>query len=124
MNSKEQILEMVKEGTLSVEEGLKLLSAMETKQPVSEVRPSISNARRMIKILINSKDGDDVKVNIPLALVKVGLDIGSKMNVNGKQLDLKGVDLDSIMQMIDEGASGELVNVQSADGETVRIFVD
>jgi len=124
MNSKEQILEMVKEGTLSVEEGLKLLSAMETKQPVSEVRPSVSNARRMIKILINSKDGDDVKVNIPLALVKVGLDIGSKMNVNGKQLDLKGVDLDSIMQMIDEGASGELVNVQSADGETVRIFVD
>lgn len=124
MNSKEQILEMVKEGTLSVEEGLKLLSAMETKQPVSEVRPSVSNARRMIKILINSKDGDDVKVNIPLALVKVGLDIGSKMNVNGKQLDLKGIDLDSIMQMIDEGASGELVNVQSADGETVRIFVD
>jgi len=124
MNSKEQILEMVKEGTLSVEEGLKLLSAMETKQPVNEVRPSVSNARRMIKILINSKDGDDVKVNIPLALVKVGLDIGSKMNVNGKQLDLKGVDLDSIMQMIDEGASGELVNVQSADGETVRIFVD
>lgn len=124
MNSKEQILEMVKEGTLSVEEGLKLLSAMETKQPVSEVRPSVSNARRMIKILINSKDGDDVKVNIPLALVKVGLDIGSKMNVNGKQLDLQGVDLDSIMQMIDEGASGELVNVQSADGETVRIFVD
>ena len=124
MNSKEQILEMVKEGTLSVEEGLKLLSAMETKQPVSEVRPSVSNARRMIKILINSKDGDDVKVNIPFALVKVGLDIGSKMNVNGKQLDLQGVDLDSIMQMIDEGASGELVNVQSADGETVRIFVD
>jgi len=124
MNSKEQILEMVKEGTLSVEEGLKLLSAMETKQPVSEMRPSVSNARRMIKILINSKDGDDVKVNIPLALVKVGLDIGSKMNVNGKQLDLKGIDLDSIMQMIDEGASGELVNVQSADGETVRIFVD
>ncbi len=124
MNSKEQILEMVKEGTLSVDEGLKLLSAMETKSPVNEVRPSGSNARRMIKILVNSKEGDDVKVNIPLALVKVGLDIGSKMNVNGKQLDLKGIDIDSILQMIDEGAIGELVNVQSADGETVRIFVD
>ena len=51
MNSREKIMEMVKDGTLSVEEGLRLLDAIEesekraektTKPAESEVRPPIT----------------------------------------------------------------------------------
>jgi hypothetical protein len=126
MNSKEQILEMVKEGIISVEEGLKLLSAMDSAAPVAGTFPKVrtDNAKRMVRIMINSEKGDNVRVNIPLALVKVGFDIGSKMKVDGNPIDLKGVDFEAIIQMIDEGAVGELVTIDSEDGDKVRIFVD
>lgn len=126
MNSKEQILEMVKDGTITVEEGLKLLNAMEA-TPAKGFAPTpskLSNAKRMVRILVNSEKGDNVRVNIPLALVKVGMDIGSKMKIDGKQVDLKGIDFDEIVSMIDEGATGELVSVDSENGDKVRIFVD
>ena len=126
MNSKEQILEMVKDGTITVEEGLKLLNAMEA-TPAKGFAPAPSkfaNAKRMVRILVNSEKGDNVRVNIPLALVKVGMDIGSKMKIDGKQVDLKGIDFDEIVSMIDEGATGELVSVDSENGDKVRIFVD
>jgi len=126
MNSKEQILEMVKEGTISVDEGLKLLSAMEnnTTETGNFPKARTENAKRMVRILVNSEKGDNVRVNIPLALVKVGFDIGSKMKVDGNPIDLKGIDFDAIIQMIDEGAVGELVTVDSENGDKVRIFVD
>ena len=126
MNSKEQILEMVKDGTISVEDGLKLLAAMDNAAPAAGNLPNIrkDNSKRMVRILINSEKGDNVRVNIPLSLVKVGLDIGSKMKVDGKSVDLKGIDFDAIVSMIDEGAVGELVSVDSENGDKVRVFVD
>lgn len=126
MNSKEQILEMVKEGTISVEEGLKLLTAMETNAPEKGNFPKArtENSKRMVRILVNSEKGDNVRVNIPLALVKVGFDIGTKMKIDGNPIDLKGIDFEAIVQMIDEGAVGELVTVDSENGDKVRIFVD
>jgi hypothetical protein len=125
MNSKEQILEMVKEGTISVEEGLKLLTAMDA-SPVAGNYPKVKteNSKRMVRIVVNSEKGDNVRVNIPLALVKVGFDIGSKMKVDGNPIDLKGIDFEAIVAMIDEGAVGELVTVDSENGDKVRIFVD
>lgn len=127
MNSKEQILELVKDGTITVEEGLKLLTAMDG--PAKSEFPQATaykpaNTKRMVRILVNSEKGDNVRVNIPLALVKVGMDIGSKMKIDGKAVDLKGIDFDDIIQMIDEGATGELVSVDSDNGDKVRIFVD
>ncbi len=126
MNSKEQILEMVKEGTISVEDGLKLLAAMDNAAPAAGNYPNVrkDNSKRMVRILVNSEKGDNVRVNIPLSLVKVGLDIGSKMKVDGKSVDLKGIDFDAIVNMIDEGAVGELVSVDSENGDKVRVFVD
>ncbi|TFG81850.1 MAG: hypothetical protein E4G74_03540 [Erysipelotrichales bacterium] len=126
MNSKEQILEMVKEGTITVDEGLKLLNAMETNTTEAGNFPKArtDNSKKMVRILVNSEKGDNVRVNIPLALVKVGFDIGSKMKVDGNPIDLKSIDFEAIVSMIEEGAVGELVTVDSENGDKVRIFVD
>lgn len=126
MNTKSQILEMVKEGTISVEEGVQLLSALdETK---TNVNPTTNLSKkpltkRMLRVDVDSKDGK-VKVNIPLSLAKIGLDISNQLNINGKQLDLKGIDLDEILSRIDDDASGEIVTVDTEDGEKVRVFID
>lgn len=45
MNSREKIMEMVKDGTLSVEEGLRLLDAIEESENARRRRPNRLNRR-------------------------------------------------------------------------------
>ncbi len=78
----------------------------------------------MLRITVDSADGDRVRVNVPLALVEVAMEIGMEMpQINGTDA-LKGVDLDKILRLVREGLVGNLVEVDSADGDKVRIFVE
>lgn len=78
----------------------------------------------MLRIIVDSSDGDKVRVNIPMALIQVALDAGMEMpQVNGNAA-LKGIDWNQIMELIRHGAIGNLVEVESSDGDVVRIFVE
>ena len=78
----------------------------------------------MLRIIVDSAQGDKVRVNLPMALVQVALDIGMEMpQVNGNPA-LKQIDLAQILKLVEQGAVGNLVEMESADGDTVRIFVE
>lgn len=77
-----------------------------------------------LRIIVNSADGDVVKVNIPLPLVKSALEIGLDLSQESSNPSLKSIDLAQIMQLVSEGIVGNLVEVESSDGDTVRIFVE
>ena len=78
-----------------------------------------------MRIRVDSSDGDKVRVNLPMSLVKVGLEIGMDMSgsVNGME-NLKNVDLSKVLEMVEHGLMGKLVEVQSADGDIVEIVVE
>ena len=126
MNSKERILQMVKDGIITVEEGLHLLEALDPKaNPQTPNTPKKPVNERMIRILVDSEDGERVRVNMPMSLVKLGIDINNKLNVGGKSIDLGGVDLNAILAQIDSDLiDGELITVDGKDGEKVRIILD
>ncbi|MBS3973214.1 MAG: hypothetical protein KGZ84_09485 [Erysipelotrichia bacterium] len=129
MNSKEQILQMVKDGTISVEDGLKLLEALGLQSaPIPPVAPVINvnpaGGKKMLRVVVDSAKGDVVRINVPTSLVKAGLNLSGQLKVDGNPIDMKGVDVDMIMAAIEEGATGEIVNVESADGDVVKIFID
>lgn len=121
MNTKEQILQMVKDGDINIEEAAKLLEALETPTQ-SVVRPQ--NSKQKLRILVDSANGDTVRINVPISLIKAGVNLASQLNVNGQPIDMKGVDMDMVMKAIEEGETGEIVDVQTSDGENVRIFVE
>lgn len=78
----------------------------------------------LLRIVVDSADGDRVRVNLPLALVEVALEIGMEMpQINGNDA-IKGVDLRKVLELVRQGVVGNLVEVDSADGDTVRIFVE
>lgn len=78
----------------------------------------------MVKIVINSSDGDKVRINLPIPLVKVGMAIGMSMpQVNGKEA-LQGIDFEQIMKLVDQGLVGKLIEIESADGDHIEIFVE
>ena len=78
----------------------------------------------LLRIIVDSADGDRVRVNLPMALVEVAMEIGMEMpQINGNEA-LKGVDLKKVLEMVRLGCVGNLVEVDSADGDKVRIFVE
>ncbi len=104
--------------------------------------------KMLFKIRVKSHQGDTVSVNIPIALLKV-LDFNSFVN-NGNSTDdntaetddgkdssgdkknvfqinginLGAIDWDQLLELIDNGVIGKLVEVNSADGDLVEIYVE
>lgn len=78
----------------------------------------------MLRIVVDSADGDHVRVNIPMALVQVALDMGMEMPQVSGNVALKGIDLAQIMELVRQGAVGNLIEVDSSDGDIVRIYVE
>ena len=109
---------------ISVDE---LLSGKQELEPLvtlvpEEQRKDIKDL--MLRIVIDSCGGDKVRVNLPMALVQVAMDMGMEMPQISGYDTLKGIDWMQIMNLVRHGAMGNLVEIESADGNTVRIFVE
>ena len=134
-----KVLEMVKEGKITVEEGEKLLAAMRQSDPESEHPKKRKAKYSMLRIRVEAKDpnnSEDAKVNlnVPLKLAKKAVGLLALIPKDTKKdLSEKGIDLDSInirelIEMFELGeVNEELVNIVTGDdekGATVRIYVD
>ena len=73
----------------------------------------------------DGEDGDDVSVNLPLALVRIFVhrETGSINLLNGNK-NLEGIDFRQLIEMVEQGVVGELVSINTKDGTTVNICVE
>ena len=78
----------------------------------------------LLKIIVLSKDGDKVKVNLPLGLVRVGLEIGMQTPQLSGSNALKNIDFEQVLKMAEQGMIGKIVEVESADGDTVEVYIE
>ncbi len=74
-----------------------------------------------LRVTINSNAGDKLRMNLPMSLVKVALDTGVSITGNDA---FSQIDLQQIVTLVSQGAVGNLVEIESADGDTVRVFVE
>lgn len=126
MNEKLTILKMVEEGKITVEEASKLLQSVEDKnQELSLVTKSTDRTAKWIKIKVIDDEGTRVNVNLPIALVDVAFKIAKASDSNfDVKLGNVNVDIDAIIKMIQEGAEGKLVDIDSSDGTKVEIVIE
>ena len=109
--------------------GVTVDELLEGKQELPAVRVLPPAERKdmkdmLLRITVDSADGDKVRVNLPMALVEVAMEMGMAMpQINGNEA-LKGIDLKKVLEMVRLGCVGNLVEVDSADGDKVRIFVE
>ena len=103
-----------------------LLSGKQELAPVRVLPPEERKDPRdmLLRITVDSKDGDRVRVNLPIALVEASMDIGMGMPMINDVEPLKGIDMKKLMELVHQGFVGNLVEVDSADGDKVRIFVE
>jgi len=118
-----KVLDLLSKGIISADEAEKLLSAMDKSEEGLKAEAILVDQKkapfRMLKILVDSEDGDKVRVQIPVEFAKL-LKTG-KFNVNLSDND---IDIDALLDMINTGVVGEIVSVDSADGDKIRIIVE
>ena len=126
MDERLRILKMVEDGTITAEQAAELMKAMGVEEE-SQV-PAKSKAgydKKMFRIIVDSVDGDKVNVQFPVGAIKKILKVTGKLPIADK--DLQGVHLEQMMEAIseclDEEIEGDFVNVNAADGTTVRVYV-
>jgi len=119
------ILEMLKEGKISVEEAEQLLEKANPGESIDDT-PKIKkpNSKKFLRVRVTEENKVKANVNIPIALAEVGLNLipKSKLKVDGKQINM-----DQILKLIEEGTEGELVNIDAEDdgkNYKVNIFID
>ena len=104
-----------------------LLSDKQELQPVVTLVPEDQRKDikdMMLRIVVDSADGDKVRVNLPMVLVQLAMEMGMEMlQVSGNDA-LKDIDWAQVMELVRHGAMGNLIEVESADGDIVRIFVE
>ncbi len=134
-----KILEMLSKGKITVEEASALLEKVmvREREPEAEARagesfeasPEKRGVPRYLRVVVDSNDGDKVNVRVPLSLIRTGLKFGSLMPAEAATaVQERGIDLSVLKDMDGEElveALRELtVDVDSADGDKVRIFTE
>ena len=80
--------------------------------------------KMVLRVLILSKDGAKVNVNLPMPIIIAC--VNSNINIpsiNGSTT-LNSIDFKEIIKLIEQGVVGELVNIESEDGNTIKVFVE
>lgn len=135
-----KVLEMVKSGRISTEEGEKLLSAIGTPEGGESKKGTPSGKRAtMLRVRVDVDDPEKtdqakVTINVPLSLAKKLTGLVKLIPKEAKaELDEKGIDIDAInlpelIELFEAGElDEELVNIDATDGgkgAKVRIYVD
>ncbi len=121
------ILKMVESGKISAEEGEKLISSLGKKKGIDTTH--IITTKKWVRIEVYSKDEEEdkedtkVKINVPLNLAKTMLRMNSIKNQISLNADDITIDFDEVIKLIEQDASGELVNIESGSTR-VRIWIE
>jgi hypothetical protein len=131
-----RILKMVEEGKIDSEKAMQLIEALkgESKESVTLDKSPTNNSHanskfkvKMLRIKVRSKENDIVNINLPLAFVSGMIKTFGKIpnvNVNGmSDIDMEAM-TQTILDAIDGGIGGKIVDIQTADGDTVEIVIE
>ncbi len=79
----------------------------------------------MLRMRVTTDDGGTkVRINLPLALVRVVLESGGSLEGLTGGVSGKGIDFSRIIEMVESGMIGTLMEVDVEDGTHVEIVVE
>ena len=119
-----RILDLVEEGKIDSDKAAELIEALNGTQPTAAKQvATLGNSDKMLKVRVISGTEDNVNINVPVNFLKA---IGSAVNsikIPGVS-EQEGVDVAMIMNAIDAGLEGKIVDVKSANGDIVEIVIE
>ncbi|MDI9507659.1 MAG: hypothetical protein QM208_04480 [Bacillota bacterium] len=130
-----KILDMLSQGIITASEANELLKNLDEKKievngkTMTEGQYLKSAAAKFLYIEAKSHDGDNVNVTIPLSLIKAAVKMGNIQGIIDKSLSWssfanEAIDIDLILQCIESGTTGNIVSMDSKEGDSVRIYIE
>jgi len=115
-----QILGMIQSGQVSAEEGAKLLAALKAGDKESGAPDGTQPRWFRVRVTDRRSGKNKVSVNIPMALVNVGIRMGARFVP-----DAEGVDYNALRTAIQSGAQGKIMDVDDErTEERVEIWLE
>jgi hypothetical protein len=119
-----RILNLVEEGKIDSDKAADLIEALNSSQQTETKQvTSFGSSDKMLRVRVISGTEDNVNINVPVNFLKA---IGSAVNsikIPGVS-EQEGVDVAMIMNAIDSGLEGKIVDVKSANGDIVEIVIE
>lgn len=123
-----RVLTMVQEGKIDADQGAELIQALQKKVGATnnDVVKSTNYLDKTLKIRVESIDNDNVKVNVPIKLVKVVLLAGHSIAASIPQSEkyVKDIDINLIIEAIENELDGQIVDIKSANGDIVSVIIE
>lgn len=117
-----KILKMLEDGKIDAQKAGDLIAVLNT---TSQNAPVIyENNNKMLKIRVNTKDGENVNINIPVKFINT---LGGAIKKIPKLDGLDGVEdinIQAILEAVGDGLDGKIVDIKSEKGDNVEISVE
>ena len=112
-----KILEMIRDGRITADEGARLLKALQT----GNLKQDTSRAPRWLRVRVTDTDTGKPKVNVnlPMGLVNVGMRLGARFTASGDSQ----FDANAALQAIRSGKMGKIVDLVE-HGEHIELWVE
>ena len=128
-NERKKVLEMLAAGQISAEDAARLLAKLEEGDDILVPASSDKRPLKYLRVLVNIEGGDKINVRVPLGLLRTGIKLSTMVpSKAGEHLKEQGVDLSHLSSLSGDELIEELrelkVDVNSTDGDTIRVFCE
>ena len=78
----------------------------------------------VINILVREASGTNVRLSLPLSIVKLAVEIGMELPQISSNEQIKKIDLEKVFALVEQGVVGRLIEVHDEKGTDVIIEVE
>lgn len=117
-----RIFKMVEDGKIDSDKAVELIEAI-NKPVESQQLPVSGNSDKMLRVRVLSSTEDTVHVNVPINFLKAIGNAVNNIKIPGVS-DQEGIDIRMIMDAIDSGLEGKIVDVKSSNGDIVEVTIE
>lgn len=119
-----RIIQMVEEGKISSEEASELISALKEDDDTNSSEKNYMG--KHVKIRIGSANKEKVRVNIPIRFVKWILKTGYGIasSIPEAKAYAEDIDMDLVLQAIDNGVEGKIIDLDTEEGESIAVYIE
>ena len=122
------VLKMVEEGKISADKAKDLIDALgDTSKNIEVIAPK-RYEDKFLRIKVLGHEGDKVNVQLPVKVIKEVIKITGKLPISTSIEGMNGINIDELMNTLvsclDNEVMGEIVDICSSEGDTVKIVID
>lgn len=123
-----KVLTMIQEGKIDAVKGSELIQLLQEKDGTGTqlVEKPTKYVDKTLKVRVVSAENDNVTVNLPIKLVKAVLMAGHGIAASIPQAEkyVKDIDISLLMEAVENELDGPIVDIKSANGDTVSVLIE